>query len=48
MPPQPRPQVSLESMVQGPAEQILEAALVGIRETAKVVAEWCECQPEDA
>jgi hypothetical protein len=41
-------QVSLESGVQGPAEQILEAAQVGVREAVKVVAERFERQPEDA
>jgi hypothetical protein len=41
-------QVSLESVVQGPAEQILEAAQVGVREAVKVVAERFERQPEDA
>jgi hypothetical protein len=42
------PQVSLEPVVQGHAEQILEAAQVGVREAVKVVAERFECQPEDA
>jgi hypothetical protein len=42
------PQVSLEPVVQGPTEQIPEAAQVGVREAVKVVAERFECQPEDA
>jgi hypothetical protein len=42
------PQVSLELVVQGPVEQILEAAQVGVWEAAMVVAEWFERQPEDA
>jgi hypothetical protein len=42
------PQVSLELMLQGPAEEVQEAAQVGVRETAKLVAEWFEHQPEDA
>jgi hypothetical protein len=33
------PQVSLEPVVQLPAEQISEAAQVGVREATKVVAE---------
>jgi hypothetical protein len=41
------PQVSLEPLVQGPAEQIPEAAHVSVREAAKVVVERFECQPED-
>jgi hypothetical protein len=48
MPPQPGPPGSLVPVVQGPAEQIPEAAQVGVREAAKVVAEQFECQPEDA
>jgi hypothetical protein len=42
------PQVSLEPVVQGPAEQIPEAAQVDVREAVKVVAERFERQPEDA
>jgi hypothetical protein len=42
------PQVSLELVVQGPAEQILEATQVGVREVAKVIAEQFERQSEDA
>jgi hypothetical protein len=42
------PQVSLELVVQGPAEQIPEATQVGVREVAKVIAEQFECQSEDA
>jgi hypothetical protein len=41
------PQVSLEPVVQGPTEQIPEAAQVSVQEAAKVVAERFECQPED-
>jgi hypothetical protein len=33
------PQVSLEPVMQGLAEQILEAAQVGVREAVKVIAE---------
>jgi hypothetical protein len=42
------PQDSLELVVQGPAEQVPEVAQVDIQETAKVVAERFERQPEDA
>jgi hypothetical protein len=42
------PQVSLEPVVQGPAKQVLEATQVDVQETAKVVAERFEHQPEDA
>jgi hypothetical protein len=42
------PQVSLELVVQGPAEQIPEATQVGVREVAKVIAEQFERQSEDA
>jgi hypothetical protein len=42
------PQVSLEPVVQGPAEQIPEAAQVDVREAAKVIAERFERQPEEA
>jgi hypothetical protein len=42
------PQVSLEPVVQGPTEQIPEAAQVGVREAVKVIAERFERQPEDA
>jgi hypothetical protein len=35
-------------MVQGPAKEVQEAAQVGVRETAKLVAEWFKRQPEDA
>jgi hypothetical protein len=42
------PQVSLEPMVQGPTEQILETAQVGVRAAAKVLAERFERQPEYA
>jgi hypothetical protein len=42
------PQVSLEPVVQGLAEQILEAAHVDVREAAKIIAERFERQPEDA
>jgi hypothetical protein len=34
--------------MQGLAEQILEAAQVGVREAVKVIAERFEHQPEDA
>jgi hypothetical protein len=42
------PQVSLEPVVQGPAEDVQEATQVGVRETAKLVAERFERLPEDA
>jgi hypothetical protein len=42
------PQVSLEPVVQGPAEQVSEATQVDVQETAKVVAERFDRQPEDA
>jgi hypothetical protein len=42
------PQVSLEPVVQGPAEKVQEAAQVDVRETAKLVAERFERQPKDA
>jgi hypothetical protein len=42
------PQVSLELVVQGPAEDVQEATQVGVRETAKLVAERFERLPEDA
>jgi hypothetical protein len=42
------PQVSLELVVQGPAEEISEATQVGIWETVKLVAERFERQPEEA
>jgi hypothetical protein len=42
------PQVSLESVVQGPTEEVLEAVQVGVWETVKLVAERFERQPEDA
>jgi hypothetical protein len=42
------PQVSLESVVEGPAKQVQEAAQVSVWETTKVVAERFEHKPEDA
>jgi hypothetical protein len=42
------PQVSLEPVVQGPAMKLKQAALVGVEDTAKLVAKWFERQPEDA
>jgi hypothetical protein len=42
------PQVSLEPMVQGPAEGVQEATQVGVQETVKLVAERFERLPEDA
>jgi hypothetical protein len=42
------PQVSLEPVVQGPTEQILEAAQVSVREVVKVVAKRFKRQLEDA
>jgi hypothetical protein len=42
------PQVFLESVMQGPTEQIPEDAQVGIREAAKVIAERFKRQPENA
>jgi hypothetical protein len=41
------PHVSLEPVLQGPIEEVLEAAQVSVRETAKLVAEWFEHQPKD-
>jgi methylmalonyl-CoA mutase cobalamin-binding subunit len=34
------PQVSLEPVVQGPAEVVQEAAQVDVREIVKLVVEW--------
>jgi hypothetical protein len=42
------PQVSLEPVVQGPAEEVPDVAQVDVQETMKLVAEWFEHQPEDA
>jgi hypothetical protein len=42
------PQVSLELVVQGHAEQILEATQVRVQEALKVVSEQFERWPEDA
>jgi hypothetical protein len=42
------PQVSLEPVVQGPTEEVQEAAQDGVWETVKLVAERFERQPEDA
>jgi hypothetical protein len=42
------PQVSLEPVVQGPAEEIPEATQVGVRETVKLVVERFERQLEEA
>jgi hypothetical protein len=41
------PQVSLEPVVQGPAEETEDAALVGVHNTARLVAARFERQPED-
>jgi Ni,Fe-hydrogenase maturation factor len=46
--PQPRPQVSLEPVVQGPTEEVQEALQVGVQEIVKLVAERFERQPEYA
>jgi hypothetical protein len=42
------PQVTLEPMEQGPAKELDEATLVGVEDTAKLVAERFERQLEDA
>jgi hypothetical protein len=41
------PQVSLEPVVQGPVEEVPEAAQVGVRETAKLIVERFNRQSED-
>jgi hypothetical protein len=41
------PHVSLESMVQGPSEEVQEVAQVSVWETAKLVAKRFKHQPED-
>jgi hypothetical protein len=42
------PQVSLEPVVQGPAEGVQEVAQVGVRETVKFVVQSFERLPENA
>jgi hypothetical protein len=42
------PQVSLEPVVQGPAEGVQEIAQVGVRETVKFVVQSFERLPENA
>jgi hypothetical protein len=42
------PQVSLEPVVEGPAEEVLKVAQVGVRESAKLVVERFEHLPEGA
>jgi hypothetical protein len=41
------PQVSLEPVVQGPVEEVPEAAQVSVRETAKLIVERFKHQSED-
>jgi hypothetical protein len=41
------PQVSLEPVVQGPVEEVPEAAQVSVRETAKLIVERFKRQSED-
>jgi hypothetical protein len=41
------PQVSLEPVVQGPAEEPEDAAYAGVEDAARVVAKWFKHQPED-
>jgi hypothetical protein len=46
--PQPKPQVSLETVAQGSTEKVQEAAQVSVQETVKLVAERFERHLEDA
>jgi hypothetical protein len=40
-------EVSLEPVVQGPAEEVEEVAQAGVRDTTRFVAEWFERQAKD-
>jgi uncharacterized protein (DUF3084 family) len=42
------PSISLEPAVQGPIEVSTEAARDGVEDASHAVAEWFECDPEDA
>jgi hypothetical protein len=42
------PQVSLESVAQGPDAEMDEATQVDVKDTVKLVAAWFERQAEDA
>jgi hypothetical protein len=42
------PNASLELVVQGPVAEVEEAARARFQDTAKLVAAWFQCQPEDA
>jgi hypothetical protein len=42
------PQVSLESVAQGPDAEMDEATQVDVQDTVKLVAAWFEHQAEDA
>jgi predicted RNase H-like nuclease (RuvC/YqgF family) len=42
------PNISLEPMVQGPAEEPAETAAVGVEDTARAVADRFKCEPEDS
>jgi hypothetical protein len=42
------PQISLEPVLQGPAEELKEATRAGVEEAARVMAERLERRPEDA
>jgi hypothetical protein len=42
------PNISLEPMVQGPAEEPAEAAVAGVEDAARAVADRFKREPEDS
>jgi hypothetical protein len=42
------PNISLEPVLQGPAEEPAEAAAAGVEDAARAVADHFQCEPEDS